>query len=443
LSVDFKVRDFAYPVGILRLRKFLEKSQWFPREQLAGYQEERLRRVVRHAYHHVPYYRRLLDENGLKPSDIRGLRDLRKLPLLSREAVRENQGDLRAEDGKRYRPSPAQTSGTTGTPLRFLLDRPSNILEFVYYWRHWSWAGYRLGDCFADVRCDFFARRNSTMRTVWHYQRPFRRLLLNSLQISRAEIGRFAEALRRYRPKFIRSRPTTLYCIALFLRERGIHDITFRAVFSASETIMPKHREMIENSFSCKVLDSYGHMERCIAISQCPEGGYHLNSEYGILEVGDGSKREEDKRIGRVVCTSLHKMAMPFLRYEIEDLVELYDDDRRCPCGRTLPLLKAVHGRIRPLILSPEGRPITVLSHAFDSIPGVRAFQFVHDRPDLMLVRVVRGDAYTRDGEITLKRELRRWIGGGMTIELEHVSTEDLIRDAFGRVQMVVSRVEA
>ena len=66
LSVDFKVHDFAYPVGIPRLRWFLERSQWLPPEELTAYQEKRLRLVVRQAYHNVPYYRRIFDANPFR-----------------------------------------------------------------------------------------------------------------------------------------------------------------------------------------------------------------------------------------------------------------------------------------------------------------------------------------------------------------------------------------
>lgn len=442
MPVDFRVRDFAYPAGILRLRRFFEKSQWLPPERLRAYQEERLRRVIHQAYHQVPYYRRIFDENRLKPRDIRSIRHLRELPRLSRESVRANYHQLRADNAKSFRPAEAHTSGTSGTPLTFLVDRPSNILEFVYYWRHWSWAGYQLGDCCAQVRYDYFIRRKETLRNPWHFQPHTRRLLLNSLRISREEIGEFARALRKYRPRFIHSRPSNLYCIALFLREQRLDDIAFRAVFSSGETITPRYREMIESTFSCKALDTYSHMERCIAVSQCPQGGYHLHSEYGLLELADEVKGEDGVRTGRVVCTSLHKMAMPFLRYQIEDFLELYDDEKRCPCGRTLPMVKAIHGRTRPVIMTPEGRPITSLFGPFYAVSGVRFFQYIHDKPDLLIVRIVRGDAFTSQTEEKLKFWLREFAGDGMRFRLEYVAEEDLERDSLGIIQPVISRVE-
>lgn len=441
MSVDFRVRDFAYPVGILRLRRFFERSQWLPLDGLKRYQEGRLRRVIDQAYNHVPFYRRLFDERHLKPHDIRKPEDLHKLPFLSRDNVRARYDQLRADNASSFRPAEALTTGTTGTPLRFLVDRPSNVLEFVYYWRHWGWAGFRLGDPFAELRWDYFNRRAETAEELWHYQPAFRRLLLNSVRISRERIGVYAWALRKFRPKFIHGRPSNLYCLALFLRERSLDDIPFMAAFTGGEVVLPEHRVMIEKTFGCKVLDHYAHMERCMAVTQCPEGGYHINLEYGILQLTQEKEREDGVTIGRVVCTSLHKMAMPFLRYKIEDILELYPPEKRCPCGRTLPLVKAIHGRVRPIIMSLDGRPVTTLAAPIRGVKGVRAFQFTHEAPGQMIVRIVKGKEYTPGTDETLKLRLRAFIGEGMRIDLEYVSEQDLERDEWGNIQMVVSHV--
>lgn len=441
MSVDFRVRDFAYPMRILRLRRSFGKSQWLPPQELRAYQEERLRNIIHQAYHHVPYYRRLFDQRRLKPSDVQTVEDLHKLPLLSREKVRANYAELCADNARQFRPAAAHTSGTTGEPLRFLVDKPSNILEFVYYWRHWSWAGYRLGDCFADVRYDYFVRRSETTDNVWAFQPHLRRLLLNSMRISPDRIGGYAKVLRRYRPRFIRARPVSLYCLALFLRERRLDDITFQAVFTGGETVLPQHREMIETTFGCMVLDSYGHMERCVAVSQCPEGGYHINSEYGILELADERRRNDGAVIGRAVGTSLHKMAMPFLRYEVDDLIEVCSNEKPCPCGRMLPLVRTVHGRKQDVILTPDGRRIPSLFNVFYYVRGIRFFQLVQEEVERLMVRIVKGTDFTPQSEESMKLWLGRFIGDGMSIELEYISERDLALDDTGRPIPVVSRV--
>lgn len=441
MSVDFRVRDFAYPMATLRLRRFFEKSQWLPPEEIRPYQEAQLRCIVNQAYHHVPYYRRLFDESGLRPRDVRKIEHLPRLPLLSRETVRTKYGELSADNGRRFRPAEAHTSGTSGTPLRFLVDKPSNTLEFVYYWRHWSWAGYHLGDCFAELRYDFFMSRRAMMEKAWHFQPHLRRLLLNSVRLSRDRIGEYARGLRKYRPRFLHGLPTHLHSLSLFLHEAKMDDIELRAVFTGGETLMPRHRATIEKTFGCKVLDSYGHMERCVAVSQCPEGGYHVNSEYGILELAQKKRGNDGAVIGRIVGTSLHKMAMPFLRYELDDSLELYEHEKQCSCGRTLPLVKAIHGEKRDVIRTPDGREISWPFVAFYRARGVRFYQFIQEEVDRLVVRIVKGEDYSSETEKSLKLRLSKLFGEGMRVKMEHVSQEDLERDSSGRVLQTVSRL--
>ena len=89
MAIDFSLRDFFAPLAILRMRRNLERTQWMSQAQLRAYQDERLRRTVRHAARHVPYYRRLFVERGLRVEDINSVDDLYHLPRLSRESIRE------------------------------------------------------------------------------------------------------------------------------------------------------------------------------------------------------------------------------------------------------------------------------------------------------------------------------------------------------------------
>jgi len=441
LSIEFKIRDFAYPKGIVRLRRFFEKSQWMHPDELREYQRHLLRRTVRQAYFHVPYYAQLFDALRLKPQDIRDVDDLWKLPLLSKEMVRANYGALRADNAKRFRPSVVCTSGTTGEPLRFLVDKPSNVLEFVYYWRHWSWAGYRPGDRFAQLRYDFFVNRPRMRNRVWHFQPHLQRLLLNPSVLSRHRIGEFAHALRTYRAKFLHSLPAHLRMLAEFLKEKHMDDIQFRAVFSSGEKLTQDERETVESAFGCKVLDSYGHMERSMAVSQCLNGGYHIHLEYGILELADTKQLEDGVVLGRVVSTSLHRMAMPFLRYDVEDLVELFPEQKRCPCGRTLPLLKTIHGRKREGILTSDGREIAWVFVPFQYVRGVRFYQYVQEELDRATVRIVKGQNYTPDNERILRFWFRRLFGDRVSFRIEYVPEKEIELDGTGKPLMLVRRL--
>lgn len=246
MPIDFSIRDFCYPLSIYRLRRTFERTQWLSPNELVAYQNQSLAFIIQHACDHVPYYRRLFNNLGLSSRDIQTVDDLKKLPILSKSAVRESAADFVADNASRYRPRAFTTSGTTGSPLQFYLDKNARILEFVYYWRHWSWAGYRLGDRFAQLGTRFFLDRDNHSQSVALWQPHVRRLMLNSGQLSLSRGREFAEALRKYRPQFLKGMAASINFLALIIREAGISDLSFNAIFSTGEVLTPQYRAMAE-----------------------------------------------------------------------------------------------------------------------------------------------------------------------------------------------------
>ena len=445
MTVEFRIRDFCYPWSLLRLRAQFERSQWWSEQELVRYQEERLRRVVAHAYEHIPFYRDLFQHHGLKPADIQTLADLPRIPILSKNTLRREFQRLQAPGsiGREVR-----TSGTNGAPVRVLMDKSANVLEFVYYWRAWSWAGYRLGDRFAELTSHFFLKSKSRADELIHRQRLTGRLLLNSLGLGRENVRLFAGAMRKYRPRFLKGLASALYYFALFLRELRVDDLALRAVFSTGEILTKHQRATIEGTFHCKVHDLYGHMERTVAVSECPKGSLHIHPEYGILElankvpVGPGSPAGERIYQARVVGTSLHNYSMPLLRYDAGDVVELVDPQLICPCGRRMPRVHRILGRQEDVVIRPDGQVVTALFIVFEHVPEVAQGQIVQTDSDRLCIRVVRNPQYTLESEANLLSCLRRFVGPEMAIEFKYLPPGAFHEEAgAGKFRMIVSRL--
>jgi phenylacetate-CoA ligase len=446
MTVVFKTRDFCYPFAILRLRQFFERSQWFSAEEFVRYQEQRLRQIIQQAYYRVPYYKDLFHRLKLRPDDLRTLADLQKLPTLSKAALRGSFERLQATNRQRYRPRPCQTSGTGGEPLRFLLDKPANVLEFVYYWRHWSWAGYRLGNRFAELSSHYFLKTESLAGRLCDFQALPGRLLLNSLSIAPGNIATYAQALRTYRARFLKGTASALYYFALFFQDEGIHDVCLRGVFSTGEMLLPYQRKTIEQTFHCRVLNSYGHMERTVAISECPEGVLHINPEYGVLELVERppSRTPEGDRgayTARVIGTSLHNFSMPLLRYEVGDIVEVDRIPEVCACGRAMPRVHRINGRQEDVLIAPDGRVITTLFIVFDQVPEILQAQVIQEELDQIRVRLVRAPNYSHHHEEAFLHYLRRFIGPEMKVQLEYLTHDALRRDTPGKFRTIISRI--
>ena len=439
MPVDFSIRKFFTPARIWRLRRFFERTQYREPARLRAWRDRRLAEVVRVAYERVPYWRDLFDAHSLKPNDIRTVADLERVPTLSRDAVRSQRARLLAPG--RWTQT-VRSSGTSGKPIAIHMDRSANALEFVYYWRHFSWAGYRLGDRIAQFEVYHFVQRPKPLTQACVLQRVTNRLCLNSLALSHERIGELAEGLRRYRPTLIKGRPREVYLLALLLREHGLDDIRLNGAFTAAENCLPQYRRTIEAVFGCKVFDSYGHMERAVAISQCEAGGYHVNADYGVMELVDLEPRgPEGEVMGRVLGTTLHNFAMPLLRYEVGDLIEPYPgpEPPRCPCGRALPLVTMPHGRQEDVVITPEGHVVSFIYNVFAHVVVVEFGQIIQDARDHLRVLIVPGEQWGAAQDEELKVLLRRFLGPAMRFDVRHVGRDDLVLSPSGKFRTVIS----
>jgi len=443
MAIDFRIRDFFHPIGIYKLRRTLEHTQWLPAGDLSAYQEHRLAVIINQAYSHVPYYRKLFNKLGLRPSDIRSMDDLKKLPLLTKDTVRTSGLSLIADNAERYHPISYRTSGTTGAPLEFYLDKNANILEFAYYWRHWSWAGFKLGDRFAELGSSYFLHRDQLNESAASWQPHLRRLMLNSGQIAISRAKEMAHAIRKYQPKFLKGMASTVYFLALCLKEAGIDDLSFRAIFSTGEVLTPQYRALAESVLNCPVLDSYGHMERTVGISQCMQGGYHINSDYGFLELNDHKTSAGDNTLlGRAVGTSLYNLAMPLIRYDVGDVIEFFTEPKSCPCGRTLPLIKAIHGRTEDTIITPDGRFITAMFIVPEFTEGARFVQFIQDSRTSLQINVVPNESWNEKQKENMVHYAAKLVGTDMNLFIHLVQPDEIIADTSGKIRSVISYVK-
>ena len=98
---------------------FLQESQWWSKNRLEQYQLQQLDKLLCHAYENVPYYRKIFDEQGIKPKDIHNLNDLKKIPLLTKHILKTETNQFVARNYKKAQLLQARTSGSTGSPLNF------------------------------------------------------------------------------------------------------------------------------------------------------------------------------------------------------------------------------------------------------------------------------------------------------------------------------------
>lgn len=423
-----------------RIHPELEKTQSWNAAELEAMQAERLQVLMRHVYENVPYYRRVFDERRLKPSDIRTPNDLYKLPVLTKQMVRRFAKELRARNIGRHLYRVGRTGGSTGIPLKLLLDRDRIVFDHALILRHWSWAGYRPGDRIVILRGLTLIPPEERRATYWRFDWGENKIYLSAFHLSGSIMPLYVKKLVEWKPKFIAAYPSSLFTLARFMQHEGVR-IPVRAIFTSSEALSEVERKVIEDRFRCKVWDRYGTGERLAVTQQCEHGKYHQNVEFGIFQVDlpSGLPASAGHK-GALMLTGLTNYSMPLIRYATEDLGSLIED--QCLCGRQLPLAGPVDGRKDDVIVTADGRlmPRAGLDQIHEFVENIERCQLVQRKIGEVTVRVQPKPGFNQANAVELGRQLRRRLGNGTMIEIERV--EKLELTATGKQRFIVSEVD-
>lgn len=307
--------DFSRGPKIIKYINQLEESQWWPRNKILELQNERLRKLVRHAYDNVPYYRELFDKRRLNPNDIQSSADLVKMPVLTKGIIRENFDNMIARGFPGKEMVLTRTGGSTGEPLVFYTTTDDRFdLAMAKVRRALIWWGYAFGDKRVTVQ---LARPHRSL--AGRLRRYLERAETFIAWQSAKELPLFIRKLEDFQPKFISAYPSLIYLLARFVEEQGGTRLRPKAFITHSEQLYDYQRELIKRVFKCEIFSHYESFEMNQIAAECPtHSGYHIVAESVVVEITDnlGEPRPSGTE-GRILITNLNNRAMPFIRYDI------------------------------------------------------------------------------------------------------------------------------
>lgn len=408
------IRRVIYPLWTLRdhpkyLRyaRLFDRSQWLSPDELEQLQLRLLRAQLIHAYTRVPLYRRRMEEAKITPLDIRTRDDLRMMPVLTKRDIQNYAEELLADNFPGERRILNQTGGSTGSPLQFWVDQERFDSRRASTDRHNAWAGLRPGDWCAVLWGSTFELGQSTMpRITWRGRLLDRSLTLNTSLVSEEDLDGFISLLRRYRPRRLKAYAQSAAMFARYCMDKGVDDIHFDSIITSAEVLLPEDRELIEAAFGGRVFNRYGCREVSVIASECEHHtGLHVNADALLIEIEPIAQGPEG--YGRVLVTDLLNRSMPLIRYAVGDIAQ-WADGESCPCGRGLPRLIGVEGRITDFLWMPDGRMISGPSLALlvGQTQGVRQAQFVQTGPAEIRLDAIPGDGYGPHTEQDVRHRL-------------------------------------
>jgi phenylacetate-CoA ligase len=391
--------------GIIMLCNEFLKTQFLSHEALKAMQEEQLGKLIHFVYQNVPYYTRLFEKLGLKPSDINTIKDLEKIPILTKAVIKKNWQDFIPKNINSLRFINSSTGGSTGVPLKYRISLEDYERGIALLYRGWGYAGYKLGDKVAVIAGSSLIpnAKSETKKKIQNFFLNARHY--SSFNMSEQKLFDYFHDINKWKPDFIRGYASSVYLFAKFIKD---NDLTLnfqpKAIFTTAEQLFDKQRELIEQVFSTKVFDGYGLNDGGVSAYECEKhNGMHIDTERAILEVVNTNGEQIINKEGRILATSLYNYALPFIRYDTGDLGVI--SDLECTCGRKMPLLKKIVGRTTDFLKLNNiiiGSPVlTVLMGKFD----IEQYQIIQTDANSITCKIVKGDTYDekRDEEFIKK----------------------------------------
>lgn len=390
----------------------LRRNERRPREALEAEQQSALRQMLRYADENVPYYHRLFKRVSFDPAAFRSVEELQRLPIMTKETVRQHYVDLISNRIGRMPHLEESTGGSTGTPMKYLISQRDRMLAGALLYRGWGYAGYRLGDRMVILAgSSLGVTPKKVVATAAH--ELFRNIRkLSTLSMGEREMRSYAAIINEFRPAFVRGYASSVYAFARWARDNDVRLHQPRAAFTTSEKLYPRMRDTIREAFGCDVFDGYGLYDGGLSAFECPEhAGMHVDTERSLLEVVDADGRPVGEGRGRIIATSLQNFAMPLIRYDTNDIGRLGAD--ACPCGRPYQLLKEVCGRSGDILYTPEGKAVHSLlfAYIFDELPWVTEYQVVQERLDRITIRLRPAPGFEEGKLDDVRAKIRRHSG--------------------------------
>lgn len=409
-------RDFRSALALV------SEAETWPAERAAAYQLEQLRHICTLAWQ-TPFYRRIYEDAGFEPGDLKSLDDFRRLPTIDAETVRAHDDEMLTLPPDAPGVDRVSTGGTSGRPLHFYIDAGRSAMEYAHLVCAWQRAGYQLHMPQAVIRGQLVAENASGLRH--EYDPILRRHYYSNFHMTDENVRTYLEHIATLGPCCLHVYPSSAVALARFLERSGCKPPgNIEGILAGSENVYPQDRELVERVFGVRLLSWYGHTEKLVLAAECElSSHYHVLPTYGYCELLDeaGDLITTAGQRGEIVGTGFINTVMPFIRYRTGDEATFIGEG--CPdCGREQPLIAEVRGhRTQEMLVASDGALIswTALNMHDDTFERVRQFQFWQAEAGRATLRIVPAEGFDGGDLQRIRRNLQRKLRGRLSFDIE------------------------
>lgn len=391
-------------------------------DELKSRNEKRFLDLFRKAYDKSPFYHRLYSEAGIGKEDIQCLEDIKKLPVITKDMVKAHAEEIRI--APKWKLIKNHTSGTTGTPLMVYEDWPSIWREQAYFYCYRKRCGYTYGQPIVSLR------GNLEKKDIYLKVHISNTLYLSSYNINPQTAETYYQQIARHKPVAIEGYPSSLYSLALMLRDKGLQ-LHIPVAFTSSETLLDYQRDLIEKQFDTQIFDHYGTTERTIRLSETlNHKGYYEDPGYSINEYTEDGE----------ITTSLINFSFPLIRYKGNDVMELMEATE----GNQQVIVKKVQGRKSTCLIGKDGTEYSgaLLTRVFKDISTIDNAQFVQKKKGHVLLNYVPGKDFTEQDRENLRNAVVEQLGeNNFTFDFRAIMPQEIIYSERGKFNYIVNKI--
>jgi phenylacetate-CoA ligase len=432
----------GYVKTLYHLQQMMRRAYW-PLDKLLEYQNKRLRRIAEYAYDFVPFYRKKFREIGVRPSEVRTVGDLERLPIIRKDELRRNLGSVISKEFVAQDLRLLSTSGSTGKPLKVFVNKDEDNFRKAKHLRANISCGQRPLDRWVTITSpSHFSETTATQQKLGVFSPRF----VSVFDDTRKQ----ASTIGEMRPDVLDGYSSALYLLAREVEKANLKTIQPRMIFGGAELADPASRRYVEEVFDAPFYDQYATIEFERMAWQCSvKRGYHIDADAMIMQFVDENGEEvSEGETGEIVCTSLFNYAMPFIRYAIGDVGSPSNEE--CQCGRGLPLMEVIQGRKDSLLFLPNGRTLsprtfTIAINKFRLSEYIEQFSVTQKKSDYfeIQIKIQYGNVNKTSVEKELPEHLRKTFHLGMeeiTFDVKFV--EEIPLDKSGKLMIVKSELK-
>ena len=415
-QIIMPIADKAMKTNIMHYYKEIIKMQNWSANEIEEWRNKKLQELIHYAYNNTKYYKELFDENRISYSDIKTKEDLKNIPTLTKKDVVNNYSKLIAKNNSKIPHISSATGGSTGDPMKFLLDKNSWSFSNANNIINWKKTDYNYGDKYIALgSTSLFVNKPKSLKHLIYYKLK-NKIGLNGINMSDNVCKNYVDLIKKEKIKYIYGYASAIYLLARYVFENNII-LNISACFSTSEILTDLYRDTIKKTFNCQIINCYGAHDGGITAFEI---------EKGFFEVGYNTiitiKEKDENNTGSALLTDLLNYAMPLINYQLGDELQI-DQEKNKNYPYNGQIINHVYGRTSDVIRLENGNILTGpgFTILFKDLP-VESYSIEKIDKNSLLCNIKKQSDYNEKHEKLIISTLKKQSGINSIIQIKYVN---------------------